>query len=194
MSYFQTNPHADLMLQTCHFIICQQHVLGSNFSSLASLQVPAFLLARNVRKTVRLSFETSFRNNCHIAHGFKRSQAILLNIAREAFYYRVKQYVLNIAPERITWRQCNRAFPTSISSHVSHGTVSNSTCKQQDFQHQSHALLTFPSWLHTRVFWLVSMQAKIFSGPPSLSLSRRNSFLRSVVKVVPWDSDGEIRR
>ena len=102
MSYFQTNPHADLMLQTCHFIICQQHVLGSNFSSLASLQVPAFLLARNVRKTVRLSFETSFRNNCHIAHGFKRSQAILLNIAREAFYYRVKQYVLNIAPERIT--------------------------------------------------------------------------------------------
>lgn len=83
----------------------------------------------NVRKTVRLSFETSFRSNCHIAHGFKGSQA-MLNIAREAFYYGVKQYVLNIAPERITWRQCNRAFPTSISSHVSHGTVSNSTCKQ----------------------------------------------------------------
>ena len=82
-----------------------------------------FWLARNVRKTVRLSFETSFRSNCHIAHGFKGSQA-MLNIAREAFYYRVKQYVLNIAPERITWRQCNRAFPTSISSHVSHGTVS----------------------------------------------------------------------
>ena len=184
-------------------IWCSKHVISSFANNMfwEAISHPwqvfkclLFLLARNVRKTVRLSFETSCRNNCHIAHGFKRSQAILLNIAREAFYYRVKQYVLNIAPERITWRQCNRAFPTSISSHVSHGTVSNSTCKQQDFQHQSHALLTFPSWLHTRVFWLVSMQAKIFSGPPSLSLSRRNSFLRSVVKVVPWDSDGEIRR
>ena len=102
MSCFQTNPHADLMLQTCHFICSGQQFLISSKSSCFFYRFVILGRLQNVHLK-----QASNWSNCHQnVQFFKGSQAIL-NIGNEAVYCCVKQHFPNIAPERTIWRRCN---------------------------------------------------------------------------------------